>query len=69
MQLRKFTSLRFNPHSWVNNKNCYITTATLGSHLRRGRLPVKSAPYSWRAGISRGKLKGAITLTFPNGQR
>jgi hypothetical protein len=40
---------------------------TFWSTCSSGLLPMYSAPISWSAGISRGKLKGAMTATGPKG--
>ena len=39
--------------------------AHLWSTCTRGLLPIKRAPMSWSAGISRGKLKGVMIATGP----
>ena len=46
-----------------------MTTLTLESTLRRTLFPVNKAPNNYKAGISRGKLKGAIIITGPYGNR
>lgn len=42
---------------------------TLWSTCTSGLLPMKSAPISCSAGISRGKLNGVMSATGPYGQR
>mmetsp|Transcript_8018 Transcript_8018/g.23996 ORF Transcript_8018/g.23996 Transcript_8018/m.23996 type:complete len:230 (+) Transcript_8018:525-1214(+) len=68
-QLMKQRSERGMPQWLRSLRNSDITTETLVSTLSTGLFPMKRAPMSCSAGISRGKLKGVISATFPKGHR
>jgi len=55
------------PQCWANLKNYSITIAIFESHFNVALLPQIKAPNNCKAGISKGKLKGAITATEPKG--
>ena len=57
------------PWQWSILINYSITTETFESILMTGLLPIKREPNIYKLGISKGKLKGAIIATGPNGQR
>ena len=62
-------SVRGRPQNAKNRRNCSKTKETFESILTKTLLPVNKAARACRAGISKGKLKGAIMQTGPYGQR
>mmetsp|Transcript_3674 Transcript_3674/g.10455 ORF Transcript_3674/g.10455 Transcript_3674/m.10455 type:complete len:230 (-) Transcript_3674:673-1362(-) len=68
-QLMKQRSPSGMPQWFRSLRNSAITTETLVSTFSTGLFPMKRAPMSWRAGISKGKLKGVMRATLPKGHR